>query len=474
MRHDLHMALARQLVLKSGPYYAKALYSFTFVPVPQEGSTMFLTPGLVLGYDPTWAEHASDDELAADLVHELHHLLSGHGERIAALADPRLGNLAGDLAINPPIRDAGWSLAKDGPYAAVFPEQLGLPHGKTLEEYYLLLQAQGRGGRPPAASPGPPRVGQGQCGGIAGHPRDPAQEQALDQVFGRGALETKLIVQQVERDVREHARTHGVGTLPGQLHHLLDVPKGPPKVPWQRVLARHLRAAAGQLQHGGDEPSRLRPARRSFTLGLVRPGFVDHVPELAVVLDTSASMSTRQLQDSLRESMGLVRRLGVSELWFCEADAAVSLTWRRVRSSFFHKVPIHGRGGTDFRPALASAQKLRPFPPLLLYFTDGEGTAPEHPPAGRQEVIWALVKHPSASYAPPVPAPWGRAVFIDPSQESDPHGPVLPHRQPGQAPVPRPARVRRRHEIARVRNVLERHPDRPCRPSRERQRPGGR
>jgi predicted metal-dependent peptidase len=67
---------------------------------------------------------------------------------------------------------------------------------------------------------------------------------------------------------------------------------------------------------------------------------------------------------------------------------------------------VQGRGGTDFRPALAP-EFLRPLrPDLVIYFTDGLGLAPEAAPPF--PLIWVLTPGGTP------PAPYGRVVRMGP------------------------------------------------------------
>src|SRR5690349_24935045 len=76
-----------------------------------------------------------------------------------------------------------------------------------------------------------------------------------------------------------------------------------------------------------------------------------------------------------------------------------------------------GRGGTDFRPAFAAAEKVYPRPDLLIYFTDGYGPVPDSPPRG-MHTLWGLIPHRTAGAARP--ALWGDVVLIS----DDPNRPV--------------------------------------------------
>jgi predicted metal-dependent peptidase len=138
---------------------------------------------------------------------------------------------------------------------------------------------------------------------------------------------------------------------------------------------------------------------------VVRPSLYTQLPEILVVVDSSGSMSKDDLAIALREASAAIGAAGVDDAWFLEVDADVQGLPRRVRAADLKKVELRGRGGTDFRPAFEAAKRLEPNPAILLYFTDGDGSAPETPPRGMQ-TAWVLVgKGYGAERS--VPAPWG-------------------------------------------------------------------
>lgn len=127
--------------------------------------------------------------------------------------------------------------------------------------------------------------------------------------------------------------------------------------------------------------------------------------------DSSASQNATQLRQGRAEMVKVFKSLGIEEAWFCDIDAKVAMEPKRVRVTDINKLPVHGRGGTDFRPGIALAQTLDPRPELLIYYTDGDGTAPEKPPKN-MEVIWCIV--PSAHGRRP--ANWGHLVLVSNDQ----------------------------------------------------------
>jgi len=438
--HEDKMGVARLYVLNKAPYFSSVVYGFIFQPLPGI-RTMLVTAGMVLGYDPAWVERATIEELGADIVHEVHHFVRRHFLR-TGMADRHLFNIAGDLAINPDLRNGGWKLAKD----AIFPSQpeYGFPDGLTTEEYYdRLLQQKMRKEQQPKGSEdsngsggsksgdsdkngaqggdqdgGSGQSGEGQqkgvgsgcCGSISGNPSDLEKMlEAMPDITPRTEVEVHAIELRAAKEFKEYAAKHGAGrgTAPSFMEEWLKALEEQPLVPWEQELSDISRDCVGRLQSGGDDYSLRRPSKRSYLRGgLIRPGLIEYLPEVAMILDTSGSMGMEQILAVVREVIGLMEALGIDEVWWCEADAGVAMDWQRVQLEFFRDLKIKGRGGTDFRPAIASAQDLYPQPDLLFYGTDGDGTAPAQPPPN-MEVVWCIVP---SHYNKPA-APWGHTVF---------------------------------------------------------------
>lgn len=408
---DDKLSYARAAVVFDAPYFASIVYGFVYVPI--EGiSTMGVTRKMVLGYDPSWVKVATIPELAADIVHEVNHFMRKHFDRGENIEDPKLFNTAGDLAINQDLRNTGiWKLAdKNSARPAIFPEDYKLPEGLSTEEYYdRLLQMKQNGTlKEPSPNGG---ICSGHCGSIAGGTDDPKFGDALDAKEGRTAVEIQSITKRAAADIKAHVEAKGRGSVPGGLMEFAKALIEEPHVRWQNELAHVIRNSSGRIQAGGEDFSMSRPSRRSVIRGIVRPGMIEHQPEIAIIRDSSGSMNEQQLNACIREAYHIMHALGVDEAWFADADADVAMPWKRVGPQFFRNLTeVHGRGGTSFKPAIAAADKLFPRPDMLIYCTDGDGDAPRHPPQD-MVIVWALIM---GGYCgrPRAPARWGHTVIV--------------------------------------------------------------
>jgi predicted metal-dependent peptidase len=469
------LSYARAAVVFDAPYFASVVHGFIYVPVEGLG-TMGVTAQMVLAYDPQWINEASIKELAADIVHEVNHFMRRHFERGATVEDKNLFNLAGDLTINPDMRNTGiWELAGEkSTRPAIFPAHVGLPEGLSTEEYYdRLLQMKHNGATMPTPSIGnsgkgaPNKQGGGQnpqqkqdqsqsghgatpsqqtqepagqpdqdggqskqepkpglgngvcsghCGSIAGGTDDPRLVDKLNAEHGRSAVEMETITKKTAADIAAHIEANGRGSVPAGLAELAKALIEEPHVRWQTELAHVIRHSTGRVQAGGEDFSMSRPSKRSIMRGIVRPGMIEHQPEVAIVRDTSGSMNIEQLNACIREAYHILLALGVDEAWFTDADADVAMPWKRVGPQFFRTLnEAHGRGGTSFIPAIKAADKLFPRPDILIYCTDGDGAAPKKPPM-YMDIVWCLIL---GGYARnKAPARYGHTVFVteDPKQ----------------------------------------------------------
>jgi predicted metal-dependent peptidase len=415
------ISLARTIVRYKAPYFSTSLASLVCMPMVGI-RTMCLTKNLILGYDPEWAVLAKPTVLAADVAHEINHFQRRHLYRGLGL-DPRIVNIAGDLAINPDLVAAGWDLADEtSDRPAILPKHYNLPEGLSMEEYYALLTQAAQGGSSKNDKAlqklmndlrnGEGSVGKGACGGIAHGSALTALEQELESIPGAGRTkaEVKSIELRAAKQIKDHITNKGRGVVPASLVRDTEKLQELSRIRWQDVLARVIRTATGQLMMGDLEPSYVRPSRRAMPGSpIIRPSYVTQLPEIAIVRDTSGSMQSQQLSDCVRESYAIVKDLGIDDIWFTDADAAVAMPWQRVRKEFFKTLSTsRGGGGTDFAPAIADAQKLYPRPDLLIYCTDGDGGA--GPPPRGMAVVFAIVP----SYWNRSPCDWATTVFIEP------------------------------------------------------------
>ena len=198
---------------------------------------------------------------------------------------------------------------------------------------------------------------------------------------------------------------HGkqAGTVPGGLLRWAEEVLSP-KVNWRAVLAAELRRAIAEVS-GAVDYSYRRPSRRSAVAGpVVLPALRRPVPEVAVVCDTSGSMTEDLLAMVLAEVEGLLRALGLArQVRVLACDTAVAPA-QRVSSA--RQVQLIGGGGTDMGAGIGAAAALRPRPAVTVVLTDGYTPWPEQAPKGMRVVVGLI-----GDQAPEAPS-WTRSVRV--------------------------------------------------------------
>jgi hypothetical protein len=296
---------------------------------------------------------------------------------------------AADAEINDDLIQAGLD---DLPGRPVLPADLGAPDGLLAEQYFEASTTD--------RSAKKNREAAGDwldCGsGADGVPRPD------DGPPGLPAWQADLLRRQVAQDVIAHSKL--AGTVPGGLLRWAEEILSP-KVNWRKVLAAELRRAVAEVS-GAVDYSYRRPSRRATVAGnVVLPALRRPVPEVAVVCDTSGSMTEDLLAAALAEVEGLMRALGMArQVRVLACDTAVGPA-QRVSSA--RQVQLVGGGGTNMGTGIAAAAALRPRPAVTVVLTDGYTPWPSQAPKGTRVVIGLL-----GPGAPDAPS-WARAVRVE-------------------------------------------------------------
>ena len=379
------LSAARLWAANQAPYLATALFAMSPSAAPGTG-TMGTDRHWRLYIDPVVFERWSVEETGAVLIHEAHHLLRAHADRAKSLgvgpSEHRRFNVAADFEINDDLRDLPL------PAGGLDPEAFGMPSGELAETYYELLD-------------GVRRLPDTECGsGAHGVLRE--WDLAADSRVVDG-LEGDLIRQQVAQDIRSSVRSGG--SVPGGLERWA-LAYLEPKIDWRRQFAAHVRAGIDSVS-GAVDYSYRRPSRRlgsPIGRAVVLPALVQPVPRVAVVVDTSGSMSEESLCQALAEINGILRSSGVGggRITVLACDSAIHSS-KEVFSA--NQVSLLGGGGTDMGVGIAEAERLRPRPELVVVITDGFTPWPSKRPS--PQVVVALMED------GPDPPSWARVVRID-------------------------------------------------------------
>jgi predicted metal-dependent peptidase len=387
------LAAGRLWAASRFPYLATGLFGAQVVGQPDIG-TVAVDDGWRLHADPELTARWTPAQLGSVLVHHVCHLLRTHAQRARSADVPddeaRSWVRCCDAEINDDLVPAGLDL----PGRFTLPADLGAQDGLLAEQYYAATPRHGAAFRKKESTDG----WRLDCGsGADGRPRP------WDGSGGPGLApwQARLLARQVAQDCVRHAKE--AGNVPAGLLRWADQVLEP-AVDWRKALAAELRRAVADAMGAVDYTYR-RPSRRASVAGpVVLPALRRPVPDIAVVCDTSGSMSEELLAMALAEVEGLLRTVGVArQLRVLACDTAVGPA-RRVSSA--RQVELVGGGGTDMGAGIAAAAALRPRPAITVVLTDGYTPWPDDPPRAMRVVVGLL-----GDDAPGAPG-WARAVRV--------------------------------------------------------------
>jgi predicted metal-dependent peptidase len=155
--------------------------------------------------------------------------------------------------------------------------------------------------------------------------------------------------------VRDAIR-HGRGTAPAGWKRWAEG-VAEPMEDWRALLGATFRACLAAAGAGAGDYTYRRPGRRTSSLGgrVILPSLRRPLPQVAVVVDTSGSVSDRDLGSALSEVAGIS---------VCAAE----------------EITLAGGGGTDLRKGIDRAMATVPRPDVTVVLTDGGTPWPARAP----------------------------------------------------------------------------------------------
>lgn len=125
------------------------------------------------------------------------------------------------------------------------------------------------------------------------------------------------------------------------------------------------------------------------------------VREFVIAIDTSGSVSRQRVRRFLESTFSILKSSGSfsseMKVYIIQCDAAIQhvelIETPEDLNHYMEELMIYGYGGTDFRPVFEYVDRLleeRMLTKLegMIYFTDGLGIYPKHPPAYRTAFIF--------------------------------------------------------------------------------------
>jgi predicted metal-dependent peptidase len=312
-------------------------------------------------YGRAFVDGISDAQLRFVILHECYHKLFRHLTTWKHLHDEnhRLANMACDYVINLIIRDENpdgfvelfdW-ICIDDAYA-----------GMNAEEVYNILKQkqQQQQQQPQDGGQGGGQGGGQEDGVLDDHDWEGAQEMSEEE---QGEL-----AEQIDNAIRQGAITAGKMGSGG--NRAIDSMMQP-EVDWVDVL----REFATETCRGRDYSTYARPNRRYMSAGMYMPsGVSEHVGELVISIDTSASIGQPELTKFLSEVQGVVENVNPEKIrllyWDTKVCADEVYEADEVDKLIESTKPAGG-GGTEISCVNKYLTEEQISPQAVIVFTDG-------------------------------------------------------------------------------------------------------
>ena len=322
------------------------------------------TDGKVIYYADEWIEKLNDEEIKFSVVHEFLHILFRHPHLVKTLSlNNEVANIAADIVINAILVSDSIGSAPDG---VIKPDWNGLnitinnvkfyfeePENKNFLEIYKEIMD-----KLPTPPPGNNGYSMQQNGD---------NKETLDKI-----IPDKLTPEELEdnegeaNQINASAKTKGSS---GALTRAIDeLTKG--VVPWQNYIRPVIdRATAGY-------PTYTRPKRRTSPTNVIFPSIKRMGVHVTVSIDTSGSISDKELSYYLGEIDNLLSSypkgsVTVNALYHTDKVYSVTKSAKYIKD-IVSKVES---GGTSHLEVFEKAEELKS--KVLICLTDGYSDYPD-------------------------------------------------------------------------------------------------
>ena len=374
-KEDAHLRIMAARIIAQGrwPYVSTLLFSLRLVETDYDVvPTMAVDAGWRLYYSKEFVLNETPEALATVLLHESLHCLMSHSARFASLdqmsGNSIIWNLAGDCSINEILDQSQmvWTEKVTPVKFSDFVDQ-GLEPGMLTETSYFKLLKWHEENAGLAT--------ELDCGSITDNHNRAYEISKEDKSSPIVKKEQQDIIRdRVAGDILQSTKNRG--NLPAGLISWAESYLEP-KIDWRRILGTKLRKAiasvAGRRDYSYVRPSRRQSAIKEMGSSIILPAMRQPAPpRVAIVVDTSGSITENDLKQMISEVYGIVKAVGVSSginVIACDSEAYPP---EKLRSnSSIHSMKLTGGGGTDMGEGINAALRIKPSPHIIVVLTDG-------------------------------------------------------------------------------------------------------
>lgn len=229
---------------------------------------------------------------------------------------------------------------------------------------------------------------------------------------GMNESEIENLRRDTARDILDHEKQKGRGTVPGNIVRMAEELLAGTKIDWRRdmraAVSNSVRAVRGRKRYN----TKMHNRRMANASRYIFPGTETPTPNISVAVDTSGSMGREELGLALDQIRSILNQAGSkSRVDFISVDADATEPKELKKLS---DISLSGGGGTDMGVAIKSFDERRKNrPDLGIIVTDGGTPWPSEKPKDMDIVIAIVGQGASESeYRGPKTPDWAKTVYI--------------------------------------------------------------
>lgn len=337
------------------PFYSFIASRMEFIE--REGIGTAATDGRDMWYEPAFIDTLTIEQTVGLIVHEVLHCAWLHPLRLLG-RNPKIWNIAGDIAINQIAIDQGITLPEKGIYGPQYDKYKNW----AVDSIYADLLKNAVEIKVSFPNPDGQEDGddsEKMWGGII-QPSKDGKPMTKEEV---AELESEMKINVAQ--AAQYAKSRG--KMPGGLQGLIEA-VGKPKINWQAYIQQWVK---GQKP---DNYTWQRPNRKMLVNhGVYMPRMQMQGCGVGVLsIDTSGSVSDEELRAYVREIAGVIDMCNPEKLIIIQHDSRITSITEWEGNEDFKDLKIKGRGGTCIAPVFRHIDRLDEEVDWMIVFSDME------------------------------------------------------------------------------------------------------
>ncbi|MGY8755147.1 MAG: vWA domain-containing protein [Candidatus Poseidoniales archaeon] len=394
----------RMALLNWRPFIGTLAMNLELIPVVDHRCATAATDGKRVFFNPHFLNSLTQEERLTILAHEIWHCgLSHFSREDGRIEDHEMWNHAIDHEVNSLLEDDGFTLPT---HAVLYRQYKGESaevvfdkiksgdiemRGEVIDDHNINNPSKSAEEAKNSGTDGWSTIESDGEGGLKAKVDSDYTPQRSDDVWKDWKNKMMAAAQQCQD------RGVDMGAYSGRLEDLFDS-----KIHWRELLRQYLTPLFGSTRKW------LPPNRRYVYKRMYLPSIrKEKQLKIVIAVDTSGSTTGDIVKTFVSEVFSILNTFGGYELRLIQCDMVINSdeTFDIDRPFIPEEFVLRGGGGTDFSPVFQLVKEDQDPPELLLYLTDGYGSAPSKPP--EYPVIWGVIE------GGRMPCDWGKEVGID-------------------------------------------------------------